>query len=68
MASLETLARAMAQADDVDPDQPLKGFRRIIGKTLQVFRYDPRRPAWTYYVPMAKVLMAASKAMEEPDA
>lgn len=65
MNKLEKLARAMAQADDVDPDQPITDFRRIVGKTIPVFRYDPKLPAWNYYIPLAKLFIAASAAIAE---
>jgi hypothetical protein len=63
MTKTEKVARAMARADDVDPDQPITGFRRIVGKTIPVFRYDPKLPAWNYYVPLAKLFIAASAAI-----
>jgi hypothetical protein len=65
MDKLEKLARAMARADDVDPDQPMTGFRirRIVGKTIPVYRYDPKLPAWNYYVPLAKLFLAAFVAL-----
>lgn len=65
MDRLEKVARAMAQSDDVDPDQPLTGFRRIAGKTISVFRYDPELPIWNYYVPLAKLFIAASTALDK---
>jgi hypothetical protein len=64
MDNVEKVARAMARADDVDPDQPLSGFRRIVGKTLIVFRYEPDLPAWNYYIPLAKLFIAASAALD----
>ena len=65
MDKVEKVARAMAQADSVDPDKPLEGYRRIVGKSIPVFRYDPKSPAWTYYVPLAKLFIGASKALDE---
>jgi hypothetical protein len=43
----------------------LKGFRRIAGKTISVARYDPDLPAWNYYIPLAKLLIAASAALDK---
>jgi hypothetical protein len=67
MDKLEKVARAMARADDVDPDQPITGFRtrRIVGKTIPVYRHDPKLPAWNYYVPLARLFLAASAALGE---
>jgi hypothetical protein len=65
MNDVEKVARAMARADDVDQDQPLRGFRRIVGKTISVFKYDPRLPALNYYLPLAKVFIAASAALDK---
>jgi hypothetical protein len=48
MNDVETVARAMARIDDVDPDHPLKGTRRIVGKSMIVNKYDPQLPAWNY--------------------
>jgi hypothetical protein len=62
---IEKIARAMARADERDPDQPLTGFRRIVGQTVPVFRYDPELPAWNYYVPLAKLFVGASEAFNE---
>jgi hypothetical protein len=55
MDKVEKVARAMAQADSVDRDKRLDGYRRFVGKTIPVFRYDPKLPAWNYYVPLAKL-------------
>lgn len=63
MNDVEKVARAMAQIDDVDPDHPLKGTRRIVGKSMIVNKYDPQLPAWNYYIPLAKVFIAASAAL-----
>jgi hypothetical protein len=65
MDDVEKVARAMARADDVDPDRPLGrfGWKRIVGKMLVVRRYDPHLPAWNYYVPLAKLFIAASAAL-----
>ena len=38
MNKIEKVARAMAQADNADPDQPITGSRRIVGQTIPVFR------------------------------
>jgi hypothetical protein len=68
MSDVEKVARAMARADDVDPDQPLTGhlgYKRIVGKTLTVFRYDRNLPAWNYYIPLAKLFIAASAALDK---
>jgi hypothetical protein len=65
MNKIEKVARAMAQADNADPDQPITGSRRIVGQTIPVFRYDPQLPAWNYYVPLAKLFIAASAALGE---
>ena len=62
---IEKIARAMARADERDPDQPLTGFRRIVGQTVPVFRYDPELPAWNYYVPLARLFVGASEALNE---
>jgi hypothetical protein len=62
MNDVEKMARAMAQIDDVDPDHPLKGTRRIVGI---VNKYDPQLPAWNYYIPLAKVFIAASAALDK---
>lgn len=45
MSEVEKVARAMARVDDVDPDRPLKGFRRIVGKSMIVNKYDPHLAA-----------------------
>jgi hypothetical protein len=63
MNDVEKMARAMARADDVDPDQPLKGMRRIVGRSMIVEKYDRHLPAWNYYVPLAKVFIAASATL-----
>jgi hypothetical protein len=65
MDKFEKIARAMALADGNDPDQPLAGYRRIIGKTVPVFRYDPKLSAWNYYVPLTKLFIAASSTLKE---
>jgi hypothetical protein len=65
MDKVEKVARVMAQADDVDPDKPIDGARRIVGKTIPVYRYDADTPAWNYYVPLAKLLVAASAVLDE---
>jgi hypothetical protein len=62
---IEKMARAMARADERDPDQPLTGFRRIVGQTVPVFRYDPKLPVWNYYVPLARLFIGASEALNE---
>jgi hypothetical protein len=36
----------MARVDGIDPDQPLAGYRRIVGETIPVFRYDLALSAW----------------------
>ena len=66
MDRVETVARAMALADERDPDQPVGRwqFKRIVGKTISIFRYDSKLACWNYYVPLAKVFIAASKALE----
>ena len=66
MDRLEKVARAMAQSDGVDPDQPLEGYHRIVGQTIPVFRYEPKLPAWNYYVPIARLFIAASAALADP--
>jgi hypothetical protein len=63
MDRTERVARAMAQADGADSDRPLDGPRRIVGQTVAVFRYDPELAAWNYYVPLAKLFIAASGAL-----
>jgi hypothetical protein len=63
MEKIEKVARAMARADGNNPDQPLAGYRRIVGKTVPVFRYDSKLPCWNYYVPLANLFIAASKAL-----
>jgi hypothetical protein len=65
MSKIEKVARTMAQADNADPDQPITGFRRIVGQTIPVFRYDPKLPAWNYYIPLAKLFIAAAAALGE---
>lgn len=65
MEKIEKVARAMAMADDRDPDQPIGTFEthRIVGKTIPVFQHDPKLPCWNYYVTLAKLFIAASKAL-----
>jgi len=62
---IEKTARAMALADDRDPDQPIKTFEphAIVGQTLRVFRDAPDLPCWNYYVPLAKLFVAASDVL-----
>ena len=62
MEKVEHVARAMAQADGRDPDQPLTGYRRIVAETIPV-TYDAKLPAWSYYVPLAKLFIAASQVL-----
>ena len=66
MDTEEEVARAMAVADARDPDRPIGRwqFKRIVGKTIPLFRHDPKLPCWTYYVPLAKVFIAAAKTLD----
>jgi hypothetical protein len=67
MNDVEKVARAMARADDVDPDQPLGqwSMKRIVGKGMVINKYDRNLPAWNYYIPLAKVFIAASAALNK---
>jgi len=65
MEKVEKIARAMFLADGNDPDQPLKGYRRIVGETVPIFSYDPKVAAWNYYIPLTKFFIAASNALTE---
>jgi hypothetical protein len=67
MDRIEKAARAMALADDRDPDQPIGRWqlKRIAGKTIVIHRYNPTLPCWNYYVPLAKLFVAAHQSLDE---
>ena len=67
MDKIEKVARALAAADGRDPDKPFGNwqFRRIVGKTIPIFRYDPKAANWTYYVPLAKLFVAAAEVLRD---
>ena len=67
MDRIEKAARAMALADNRDPDQPLGRwtFKRIVSNTIPIERYDAQAPSWTYYVPLAKMFVAARDALND---
>lgn len=67
MDRVEKAARAMARADDRNPDQPFGRwkFKRIVGQTIPIYRYDPRLPCWNYYIPLAKLFVAAANVLAE---
>lgn len=66
MDRIEKAARAMAIADNRDPDQPIGRwrFKRIVGLTIPVYLYNAKAPAWTYYVPLAKMFIAARDSID----
>ena len=66
MDKLEKIARAMAVADGADPDAPISGwqFKRIVGIGITIDKHDPKLPRWNYYVPLAKVVVAAFDVLQ----
>ena len=44
MEKVEKVTRALAQADGNIPDAPLTGYKRIVGQTIPIFKYDTALP------------------------
>ena len=65
MERIEKAARAMATADNRDPDKPFGrwSLKRIVNRTISIERYDADAPSWTYYVPLAKMIVGAQDAV-----
>jgi hypothetical protein len=65
MEKLEKVARAMAQADGIDPDQPITGFHRTVEKLFLYFAMIKISPRGTTMSPSRKSFIAASASLNE---